>query len=376
MNKKLMAAAVAGALAIPAVAFAQSSVTLYGTIDTGIRNQSKVINGATDGTVTSMTDGLYRTNRWGMKGSEDLGGGLKANFKLEGQYSSDTGAGPGGGATFARTSVVGLSSGESEFHLGRDYTVNFKQLGIYDPMSYNYTGIMPNAAPFTAGVRSSNMIQASTGFNGAHVMIDYALGEAVGSSSAGRRFGIGGSFGVAGFTIAGAYSDTKDATATGSQKDATIGGKYSMNGFTFRLGYAQTKWDSTFVASSSPLSCTVTGPVGTGVALVGDCTAASTTLAGVDKARMMMLGVAYDFSSRLTGRLGYYDIKNTGFTAANDGKKKDTILAVDYDLSKRTTAYFEIDHHAMDGKLVGSSIDGRKSNDGTTGVGVGIAHTF
>ena len=344
MNKKLMAAAVAGALAIPGVAFAQSSVTLYGTIDGGIRNQSKVQDGAGgDGTVTSATDGLYRTNRWGMKGSEDLGGGLKANFKLEGQYSSDTGAAPG---NFARSAWVGLSSGSSDVHIGRDYTVNFKMLGKFDPMGYNYTGIMPNAAPFTAGVRSNNMIQASTGFNGAHVMLDYALGEAVGSSSAGRRFGLGADFNVKGFTIAGAYSDTKDATATGSQKDITIGGSYSMNEFTFKLGYAQTKWDSTFAGAT------------------------------VDKARMMLLGVGYNFSSRLTGRIGYYDIKNTGIAAAADGKKKDTILAIDYDLSKRTTAYFEIDHHAMDGSLDGSKIDGRASNDGTTGIGVGIAHTF
>jgi predicted porin len=346
MNKKLMAAAVAGALAIPGVAFAQSSVTLYGTIDGGIRNQSKVQDGAGgDGTVTSATDGLYRTNRWGMKGSEDLGGGLKANFKLEGQYSSDTGDAPG---NFARSAWVGLSSGASEFHIGRDYTVNFKKLGVYDPLSYNYTGILPNAAPFTAGVRSSNMIQASTGFNGAHVMLDYALGEAVGSSSAGRRIGIGGDFAVAGFTIAGAYSTTNNSLAnTASQKDATIGGKYSMNGFTFRAGWAQTTWDAAFPSA-------------------------------VDKSRMIMLGAAYDFSSRLTGRVGYYDRKDTGFAAAADSTKKDTILAVDYDLSKRTTAYFEIDHHALDGALAASGykIDGRVSNDGSTGVGVGIAHTF
>lgn len=348
MNKKLLAAAVAGALAIPAVAFAQSSVTLYGTIDTGIRNQSKVDDGAGgNGSVTSITDGLYRTNRWGMTGSEDLGGGLKANFKLEGQYSSDTGGGPGGGNTFARTSKVGLSSGESSFDLGRDYTVNFKQLGIYDPMSYNYTGIMPNAAPFTAGVRSSNMITAATGFNGAHVRIDYALGEQVGSSSAGTRIGIGGDFGVAGFTIAGAYSTTKDVTNTGSQKDTTIGGKYDMGPFTFRAGYAQTKWDAALL---NPL----------------------------DKSRMFMLGVAYEFSSRVLGRIGYYDIKNTGVLSAADGKKKDTIFAVDYSLSKRTTAYFEVDHHALDGAIAttGASIDGRTSFDGSTGVGVGLAHTF
>ena len=357
MNKKLMAAAVAGALAIPGVALAQSSVTLYGTIDGGIRNQSKVINGATDGTVTSATDGLYRTNRWGMKGSEDLGGGLKANFKLEGQYSSDTGLAPG---NFARSAWVGLSSGASDVHIGRDYTVNFKEYGKYDPMGYNYTGMTPNVR-FTAGVRSNNMIQMSTGFNGAHVMLDYALGEAVGSSSAGRRFGLGGDFTVAGFTIAGAYSDTKNATATGSQKDATFGGKYSMNGFTFRAGYSQTKWDTTFGSNG--------GGGNAGWYAAG-------TTGQLDKARMIVLGVGYDFSSRLTGRVGYYDIKSTGFAAADDGKLKQTVFALDYDLSKRTTVYVELDHTGLDGSAIGAPIDGRPSNDGTTGVGVGLAHTF
>jgi predicted porin len=357
MNKKLMAAAVAGALAIPGVAFAQSSVTLYGTIDTGIRNQSKVINGATDGTVTSMTDGEYRTNRWGMKGSEDLGGGLKTNFTLEGQYSSDTGLAPG---NFARKAVVGLSSGESSFDLGRDYTVNFKEFGIYDPMSYNYTGNTPNVR-FTAGVRSNNLITMATGFNGAHVRLDYALGEATGSSSANRRVGIGGDFTVAGITIAGAYSDTKNATATGSQKDATFGGKYSMNGFTFRAGYSQTKWDTTFG--------------GNGGGGNGGWYAASAA-GQLDKARMITLGLAYEFSSRLTGRLGYYDIKSTGFAAADDGKLKETIVAVDYDLSKRTTVYFALDHTGLTASAIGAPIDGRASNDGTTGLSVGLAHVF
>jgi predicted porin len=364
MNKKLMAAAVAGALAIPAVAFAQSSVTLYGTIDTGIRNQSKVIDTSTtpasDGTVTSMTDGLYRTNRWGMKGSEDLGGGLKANFKLEGQYSSDTGAGPSGGATFARSSWVGLSSGGNEFHLGRDYTVNFKMWGKYDPMSYNFTGMTPNVR-FTAGVRSSNMVQASANFGSGGVMVDYALGEQIGSSSAGNRWGIGGHFNVAGVTVAGAYSTTKNTAATGSQKDTTIGASYAMNQFTFKLGYAQTKWDSNYGSNGGGANGGWYAPSATGQ---------------LDKARMIALGVGYAFSDRVVGRFGYYDIKSTGFAAADDGKSKDTVLAVDYHLSKRTTAYVEVDHTAMDGSAVGTPVDGRASNDGTTGLGVGIAHTF
>lgn len=363
MNKKLMAAAVAGALAIPAVAFAQSSVTLYGTIDTGVRNQSKVIKSATeDGTVTSMTDGLYRTNRWGMKGSEDLGGGLKANFKLEGQYSSDTGLAPG---NFARGAWVGLSSGGMEFHMGRDYTVNFKTWGKYDPMSYNFTGMTPNVR-FTAGVRSNNMIQASANFNGGGVMADYALGEQTGDTSAGSRYGIGGHFNVAGATIAAAYSTTTNAATTGAakgtkQKDTTIGASYAMNQFTFKAGYAQTKWDQNYGSNGGGASGGWYAPSAAGQ---------------LEKARMIALGVGYAFSSRVRGRIGYYDIKSTGYASTDDGKLKDTVLAVDYFMSKRTTAYVELDHNSLDNSAVGTPIDGRASNDGTTGIGVGLAHTF
>ncbi|MGH8747376.1 MAG: porin [Burkholderiales bacterium] len=346
MNKKLLAAAVASALAIPGIALAQSSVTLYGTIDTGIRNQSKIVTGpGTDGTLTSVTDGLNTTNRWGMTGSEDLGGGLKANFKLEGQYSSDTGAGPAGGATFARTSKVGLSSGGNSFDLGRDYTVNFKEFGIYDPMSYNYTGITPNVQ-FTAGVRSSNMITAATSFNGVNLRAEYALGEVVGSSSSGSRFGIGGDFGVGGVKVAGAYSTTKDATNTGSVKDSTIGASYDMNEFVFKAGWAQTDWDATYAGAT------------------------------LDKARMLALGAGYHFSSRLLGRIGYYDVKATGLTAAGDGKRKNTIVGIDYSLSNRTTVYAEIDHNGLNGSLIGTKVDGSAVNDGSSGVGVGIAHKF
>ena len=354
MNKKLMAVAVAGALAIPAVAFAQSSVTLYGTIDTGVRNQSKVQDPTaatgTTGTLTSVTDGLRTTNRWGMTGSEDLGGGLKANFKLEGQYNSDTGDGPPGSGSakgiFGRSSWVGLSSGGASFDIGKDYTVNFKEVGHYDPMSYSYTGIMP-AVLYTAGVRQGNMITGAFSANGFEVRADYALGEVVGSSSAGARFGIGASYGAGPITVAGAYSTQKDVANTGSTKSTTIGGAYRMDAFTFRAGWAQNAYDAAVSAN-------------------------------LDKSRLFMLGVQYAFSDRVSGRVGYYDIKDTGRTAAGDGKKKDTILGVDYSLSKRTTAYAEIDHHAMDGSYnaAGTKIDGSVSFDGTTGVGVGIAHSF
>jgi predicted porin len=362
MNKKLMAAAVAGALAIPGIALAQSSVTLYGTIDTGIRNQSKVVIPATattpvsNGTQTYMSDGSHTTNRWGMTGSEDLGGGLKANFTLEGQYSSDTGGGPGTtvnnttkagqAGIFARKSIVGLSSGESSVDLGRDYTVDFKEQALYDPMSYTYTGIDPVVA-YTNGVRSSNMVTAATRFNGVGIRVDYALGEATGNSSDNRRVGIGADYIGGPLKIGFASSSLNNGTDSGKKTVSTVGGAYAMNAFTFRLGYSENKYDALYPST-------------------------------VEKQRLVMLGVQYAFSDRVNGRFGYFDEKYDGFAAAADGKHKTTILAVDYSLSKRTTAYVELDHHSLTGATVDgvATVEGNAINDGSTGVGVGIAHSF
>lgn len=362
MNKKLMAAAVAGALAIPGMAFAQSSVNLYGTIDAGVKNASKV--GAGSDTVTYVTNGLHTTNRWGMNGSEDLGGGLKANFKLEGGYDNGTGE-HSAGKIFERGSWVGLSSGGMSIEAGRDYTANFKVLGKYDPMSYTYTGVTP-AVDFTGGVRASNMIQGSASFNGATLYAEYGLGEVPGDSSAGRHTAIGGYWSGNGLTIGAAAASLNDAAGV-SRKDTTIGGAYSMNAFTFRAGWSQIKYDAGFETAAASATLNADGTI--------TINAAKTS--AVEKSRMIMLGVQYAFSDRVNGRFAYYDQKDTGFAAAGDGKNKLTMLAVDYSLSKRTTAYVELDHYALDGAQDGAAKnDFDKINDGSTGFGVGVAHKF
>src|ERR1700693_1147160 len=85
MKKSLLALAVLGAFA--ASAQAQSSVTIYGILDTGVAYQNKVMKtgpGATgNGSVFSVQSGIVSGSRFGFKGSEDLGGGLKANFQFE-----------------------------------------------------------------------------------------------------------------------------------------------------------------------------------------------------------------------------------------------------------------------------------------------------
>lgn len=89
---------------------AQSSVTLYGLLDAGI----SYVNNAGGQHQYSFADGVYTGNRWGMIGTEDLGGGTKAVFNLESGFTLGTGKALGGGAAFSRRAYAGLS----DSHLG------------------------------------------------------------------------------------------------------------------------------------------------------------------------------------------------------------------------------------------------------------------
>jgi predicted porin len=114
MKKALLAAALMSA---GVVAHAQSSVTLYGRLDAGIEYMSGVPSGANvNGAATQSNSrwkaesGDWGTSLWGMKGVEDIGGGNKVLFQLEGSFNTMTGAGPGGGGLFNRWATVGMSN--------------------------------------------------------------------------------------------------------------------------------------------------------------------------------------------------------------------------------------------------------------------------
>src|ERR1700722_17958291 len=132
--------AVAGMAAMLATggAFAQSSVTLYGVIDTGIGYLSSQApsTGATKGghSVFKMIEGVWGGERFGLKGSEDLGGGTKAIFQLEQGFNADTGAESKAGLMFSRASWVGISNDKyGTFTLGRQYTPYYNMLAQYGP---------------------------------------------------------------------------------------------------------------------------------------------------------------------------------------------------------------------------------------------------
>ncbi|MFM0157164.1 porin [Paraburkholderia sediminicola] len=134
MKKALLAAAL---MTAGVVAHAQSSVTLYGRLDAGLEYMSGVPQGVgANGQATGSTNrfkaesGDWGTSLWGMKGVEDIGGGNKVLFQLEGSFNTMNGTGPGGGGLFNRWATVGMSNDAfGTLLLGREL---FISNGVWD----------------------------------------------------------------------------------------------------------------------------------------------------------------------------------------------------------------------------------------------------
>ncbi len=378
MKKSLIAFAILGAFA--ATASAQSSVTIYGIIDAATVYTTHQT--ATGGTKTFMDAGQLATSRWGFKGTEDLGGGLKANFNLEGTLTNDTGAaGAGFGSVagvpapsshlsqagsstslFDRLSWVGLSGAFGAVTVGRNNILGVDSIGLADPLSLAHAGTNPNVA-FSAlnvaafagnfgtngggtALRQNNSVKYLTpmvsGFGGAAM---YGFGEKAGDNSANSYAGLSGYFTDGSSGIALAYAKLKDAKDTIAPQTMTQwggGAKYKMDPVTFKLTYAQNEVD-------------------------------------VTKRKIAVIGAGVDYAlsptTTLTG--AYYNTKRSGDV---DGKSEQFIGMAKYAFSKRTIAYASLTYAkaastaAKDVSLALNIIGPGQSN--ATRTAVGILHSF
>jgi len=185
MKKSLVALAV---LAASGASFAQSSVTVYGLADIWF-GSTKVDNGkGKSETNTVIESGGVNTSRWGLKGAEDLGGGLKAIFKFEQGFKLDTGVAKStddifgnstGNQAFSRESFVGFAGGFGEVRFGKTWTAYDDVSGASDAVFDSALSPMNNVFRSTAYLGNpGNTIYYSTpnysGFAGA---ISYSLGE-------------------------------------------------------------------------------------------------------------------------------------------------------------------------------------------------------
>jgi len=188
MKKTLVALAALSAVSV----FAQSSVTIFGTADVALSTG----NGDVSNKIGLNSSGLASA-ALGFRGVEDLGGGMKASFHLEGSALPDSGTGAASnsnnqasgataaqagnqGFTFGRRAYVALGGGWGEVKLGRTYTPHFWNYTFYDPFGTNGVGTtlaLAGAAGGFTTVRASNQINYSGNFSGFGIEAATYFGE-------------------------------------------------------------------------------------------------------------------------------------------------------------------------------------------------------
>ncbi|RQS52764.1 porin [Burkholderia sp. Bp8986] len=229
MKRSIIALASVGAFA--SLAHAQSSVTLYGIIDEGLSYTNNVAVAGANGSVTrgsvfALQSGVLQGSRWGLKGSEDLGGGMKAVFQLENGFNASNGALGQGGRMFGRQAYVGLSSANAgTVTLGRQYDSVVDYLG---PMTANGNwGGAFFSHPFDNdntdnSFRINNSVKyTSANYGGFQFGGLYGFSNSTQFSN-NRAWSVGARYSNGPFTVAAAYLDLKNGAtvnAAGAQTD-------------------------------------------------------------------------------------------------------------------------------------------------------------
>jgi predicted porin len=216
MKKALLAAALMSA---GVVAHAQSSVTLYGRLDAGLEYISGLPNANYTGSTSRFRaeSGDWGTSLWGMKGVEDIGGGNKVLFQLEGSFNTMNGQGPGGGGLFNRWATVGLSnSAYGTLTMGR---MLFISNGVWDFDPFGQSNW--SSASLVRGRNwpqsSNNIAYQSPKFYGFDVYGQYALSNATnwngnGTTPQGREAGLQVTYTSSLFQLRGMYDEIRNNT--------------------------------------------------------------------------------------------------------------------------------------------------------------------
>lgn len=230
--------------AISTGASAQSSVTLYGVVDnalTYVSNQKGHSN-------VYMSQGNLQASKFGLLGSEDLGGGTKAIFRLESGFNSLTGAQSSAGYMFNRQAYVGLSNEHyGTVTLGRQYTPYFQMVGALGP-----TGVLTGATGAHPGdldaldttLRLNNsIVYLSPTISGLQMSAQYGLGGTPGSVANGSHFSAALRYDYKPFAIAAGYVKLKDIATSAAL------GSFAINS-PVNNGYATARSAQLFAAAA------------------------------------------------------------------------------------------------------------------------------
>lgn len=375
MKKKIALAASLAALA--AGANAQSSVTLYGTVDGGLMTQTS--SAASYSTKAKNTGGLVRykdggvyTSLWGMRGVEDLGGGLQATFQLQGSFDSGTGkfglgdTGVASSSIFNMLANVGLSSHFGSIKLGRQYTPMILALADTDVRHAEYFGSIltallgMNSAAGWVGAStngaigsiydSNAIVYTSPNLAGASMSLEYAPGGVAGSLQANTRESAVLQYDNFGLKIAAIYyngHDTNPGATTvlnglANNRFASLSALYSHGPFSISGSYSNGR---------NPSS------------------------SGTANFDMISGGLAWQFTPALSMASGVYYIKDKNHSS---NQSTSFSLGADYSLSKTTLLYTNVGYVDNRGAMNQALVYGQPvaPGVGTTAWMVGMRHRF
>ena len=335
MKKSLIALAV---LAASGAAMAQSSVTLFGIVDTAVGYVDNA-NAAGDSVYGLSTSG-NATSRLGFRGVEDLGGGLKAGFWLEGEIFGDDGN--AAGFNFTRRSTVSLMGGFGEVRMGRDLTPNYSKTISYDLFSQTGIGQFMGwrdwatnsdvgttvSTADASNVRSSNMISYYTpNFGGLTAGLGYGFDEQT-TGKAGRYVGGYVAYDNGPLSLAASY-DQRDLLVNGlvagsavlDRDTFTLGGSYNLNVVKLNAIVQQSKYKALGESEKvNAYALGVSAPVGAGEVKLQYALYDNKIIES--KAHHISLGYVHNLSKRTAvyGTVSYMDNKddsNLGLAAKN-----------------------------------------------------------
>ncbi|MBW8720862.1 MAG: porin, partial [Polaromonas sp.] len=221
------------AVLAPQIASAQSTVTLYGRVVSGLAYIDHVYDPVANASFskTMVAGNQWGTSMWGMKGKEDLGGGLAANFLVESGFDLKTGS--AGAALFNRRAYVGLSNASwGSFRFGKNLFIS-NDVWDLDPTGQQWVG----SATLVRGRSwpgASNVIEYSTpDMGGFNATAQISLGEQAGNSKANRGEGISLTYANQDLMLRAIYSAKHNAAGTftdvfNTSKETIVGGTYKI----------------------------------------------------------------------------------------------------------------------------------------------------
>lgn len=350
----VVATASIAALVAALPAAAQSSVTMYGFADASARHVRSL--GATNqpgsANLSLLSSGINRTTRWGFRGSEDLGSGLRATFNLEAGINLDVGSQADALKFWDRAAVLGLQGSFGALTLGRQTTLLADTLGTIDPLGLRFAGFNPNvqfaalsqhslAQEFgstgstTGSYRLDNSAKLVGEFGPVQLKAMFGLGEATGSDR--RSTGLGAGVRSGGFAAQAAFMRLNGSA--GRQLDAwMLGGGWRAEWGGLRLSLAQSEGDTSATAKT--------------------------------EYRTIGLGASFKLGPALELLVGHYDLRRERTAVVSDGFGR-TIAFLEYALSRRTTLYLEADHTRWR-----NGYQAATAKASGTGLSSGIVHSF